>query len=171
MPADLPVQNSTAVAGGVPEEQFQTLVDVISRSQHNYRELIDNLDQAVFTLSLDGDVRVANRRLCEILRVGFTELIGHNLAEFIESPRLAEFRGSLDSFTKAGSWSGTVLVRLKGDSGLRYFDCWLQALAEEDRISSVSGWARDVTTQYESEIRFHELFESLREGVFFATVD
>src|ERR1700746_512095 len=30
------------------EEQFKKLVDVISRSQHNYRELIDSLDQAVF---------------------------------------------------------------------------------------------------------------------------
>ncbi len=33
----------------------------------------------------------------------------------------------------------------------------------------VTGWARDVTAQYETEIRFAELFESLREGVFFAT--
>ena len=57
--------------GGVPEEQFQKLVEVISRSQHNFRELIDNLDQAVFTLSINGEVRVANRRLCEILGVNF----------------------------------------------------------------------------------------------------
>jgi len=168
MPGDSPVNNSkAALAGGVPEEQFQKLVEVISRSQHNYRELIDNLDQAVFTISLDGEVRVANRRFCEILDVGFTELIGHNLSEFIESPHLAEVRGSLDRFSKAGSWSGTVLVRLKRDSALRYFDCWLQALADDQ----CSGWARDVTAQYESEIRFNELFESLREGVFFATVD
>ena len=34
---------------------------------------------------------------------------------------------------------------------------------------SVSGWVRDVTSQHESEIRFTELFESLREGIFFTT--
>ena len=62
-------------------------------------------------------------------------------------------------------------MRLKGGTAPRYFDCWLQTLAEEGRITSVSGWARDVTAQYESEIRFNELFESLREGVFFATLD
>jgi len=49
------------------EEQFKKLVDVISRSQHNYRELIDSLDQAVFTLSLEGEIRVANRSFAEIL--------------------------------------------------------------------------------------------------------
>lgn len=172
MRADLPEKNSDAPDfSGVPETQFRKLVEVISRSQHNYRELIDNLDQAVFTLSLEGEVRVANRRLCEILGVGFTDLIGHRLSEFVDAPTLAQASGSLASFIQAGSWSGTVLVRLKNSTGLKYFDCWLQALPEDGRVASVGGWARDVTVQYESEIRFNELFESLREGVFFATLD
>jgi len=34
-----------------------------------------------------------------------------------------------------------------------------------------SGWVRDVTSQHESEVRFTELFESLREGIFFTTPD
>jgi PAS domain S-box-containing protein len=155
----------------VSEEQFTKLVDVISRSQHNYRELIDNLDQAVFTLSLEGEVRVANRSLAEILGLPFGGLIGHKLSEFVESPSFPEIQNSISSFLKSGSWSGTVLVRLKKDSGLRYFDCWLQALEEDGHVSGVSGWARDVTSQYQAEIRFTELFESLREGVFFATTD
>jgi PAS domain S-box-containing protein len=169
---DVPLQNAgLAISGDVHEEQFQKLVDVISRSQHNYRELIDNLDQAVFTISNNGEVRVANRRFCEILGLTFTELIGHNLGDFVECPKLAELRNSLQSFVTSGSWSGTVLVRLKNDSSLRYFDCWLQAVAEDGCITGVSGWARDVTAHYESEIRFNELFESLREGVFFGTLD
>ena len=57
--------------------QFKKLVEVISRSQLNYRELIDSLDHAVFTVSLDGEIRVANRRLAEILGVCFQDLIGH----------------------------------------------------------------------------------------------
>jgi PAS domain S-box-containing protein len=158
-----------ARSDSVSDAQFKKLVDVISRSQHNYRELIDNLDQAVFTLSLEGEVRVANRRLSEILGVPFPGLIGHKLAEFVEAPALSDIQGSLPSFVKNGSWAGTVLVRLKSDAKLRYFDCWLQALADEGDVASVSGWARDVTSHYEAEIRFAELFESLREGVFFTT--
>src|SRR5215469_18493926 len=84
------------------------LVEVIRRSQHNYRELIDNLDQAVFTLSLEGEIRVANRRLCEILGLKFTHLIGHRLSEFIDSPTWQEASRSLPSFIEKGSWSGTV---------------------------------------------------------------
>ncbi len=172
MLTESPGKTSEAIdSGAVPEAQIKKLVEVISRSQHNYRELIDNLDQAVFTLSLDGEVRVANRRLCEILGVGFTDLIGHNLHEFVASPALADFADSFPEFAREGSWAGTILVRLKSDTKLHYFDCWLQALTEDGRLASVSGWARDVTRHYESEIRFNELFESLREGVFFATLD
>ena len=56
----------------------------------------------MFTLSLEGEVRVANRRLCEILGRGFTALIGHPLSEFIDSPTLAEANGSLASFLECG---------------------------------------------------------------------
>ena len=68
------------------EEQFKKLVEIISRSQHNYRELIDSLDQAVFTISLEGEIRVANRSFAEILGEDFHTLIGHRIHEFIAAP-------------------------------------------------------------------------------------
>jgi PAS domain S-box-containing protein len=151
------------------EEQFKKLVEVISRSQTNYRELIDSLDHAVFTLSLEGEIRVANRRFMEILGISFQDLIGHGLAEFVDEPTLADARQFLSGFLQRGHWAGRIPVRLKKDAERRYYDCWLQALREDDQATSVSGWVRDVTSQHESEIRFSELFESLREGIFFTT--
>jgi PAS domain S-box-containing protein len=151
------------------EAQFRKLVDLISRSQHSYRELIDNLDQAVFTLSLDGEVRVANRRLSEILGVSFQDLIGHRLSEFLDSPTLADVERSLPAFLQKGVWSGAIAVRLKKDKELRQFACWLQTVVEEGQATSVTGWARDVTQQHEAEMRFAELFEALREGIIFST--
>lgn len=151
------------------DAQVQKLAEVIARSQHNYRELIDNLDQALFTISLTGEVRVANLRLSEILGVSFQALIGHSLSEFIESPARAEAERALPAFLEKGVWSGAVPVRLKRDAELHYFDCWLQTVVDDGKVTAVTGWARDVTTQRESEIRFAELFESLREGIFFTT--
>jgi PAS domain S-box-containing protein len=158
-------------AGSAPfsRKQFEQLVEVISRSQHNYRELIDNLDQAVFTLSVDGEVRVANRCLLEILGVTFQELIGHRLSEFVESPTLEEVRPSLPALANDGVWTGVVPVRLKKDGSLRCFNCWLHAMVEGEHVSAVLGWARDITVQLESEVRFPDLFGSLREGIFFST--
>jgi PAS domain S-box-containing protein len=154
-----------AAAGS--EDQFKKLVDVISRSQHNYRELIDSLDQAVFTLSLEGEIRVANRSFAEIFAANFADLIGHRLHEFVASPTLEEAKQWLPALLHTGSASGRVPVRLKNSGELRYFDCWIQATTEDGAVVGVSGWARDVTSQHQAEIRFNEFFESLREGIFF----
>jgi PAS domain S-box-containing protein len=151
------------------EEQFKKLVEVISRSQHNYRELIDNLDQAVFTLSLEGEIRVANRSFAEVLGERFHDLIGHRLYDFLASPTLEEAKKWLPGFLHTGLDHGRLPLRLNKSGDLRYFDCWVQAVTEEGVVTGVSGWARDVTSQHQAEIRFNEFFESLREGIFFTT--
>ncbi len=151
------------------DASLQRLTELISRSQRGYRELIDHLDQALFTLSLQGEIRVANLRLSQILGASFQDLIGRKLTDFIESPSPADLERALPVLLSSGNWSGTIPVRLKRDQEIRYFSCWLQAVEDEDRSMSVIGWARDVTAQHESEIRFTELFESLREGILFST--
>jgi PAS domain S-box-containing protein len=158
-----------SVAAPSTEAQFQKLVEVISRSQLSYRELIDSLDHAVFTISLEGEIRVANRRFVEILGVSFPDLIGHRLDEFITVPTMNEALSGRDAFLEKGHWAGRISIQLKTDPRRRFYDCWLQALTDEAQLTSVSGWVRDVTSQNESEIRFTELFESLREGIFFTT--
>ena len=148
----------------------QELVDLISKSLLNYRDLIDSLDYAVFTISLRGEIRVANRPLAAILGLEFPDLIGHGLDDFLSEPTLKQATEALPKLFATGRWQGRIPVRFKRDpQQLRYYDCWLQLVDEEGRGKSVSGWARDVTPQHEPEMRFAELFESLREGIFFTT--
>ncbi|MGH9560089.1 MAG: PAS domain-containing protein, partial [Terracidiphilus sp.] len=90
------------------------------------------------------------------------------LTEFVELPGVAELESALPILLSKGTWSGTISVRLKREKENRYFSCWLQAV-EDEGSHSVIGWARDVTAQHESEIRFAELFESIREGILFST--
>jgi PAS domain S-box-containing protein len=161
--------NGLSPVAAPADGQFKKLVEVISRSQHNYRELIDSLDQAVFTLSLEGEIRVANRSFAEIFGTDIRELIGHRIHEFIESPSLAVAKDWLPSFLRAGSEAGRLAVRLRKSGELRYFDCWIQAVVEEGNVVGLSGWGRDVTSQHQAEIRFNEFFESLREGIFFTS--
>ena len=103
-------EREQSVSATVSDSQVEKLTEAIVRSQHNYRELIDHLDQALFTLSVEGEVRVANLRLAEILGISFQELIGRPLSDFIESPTLAEARRGLPALLKAGVWSGTIPV-------------------------------------------------------------
>jgi PAS domain S-box-containing protein len=150
------------------DTKLDKLTETIARSQQSYRDLIDSLDQALFTLSTSGEVRVANLRLAELLGVSFQNLIGRPLGDFVDSPTLADAQRGLPALLKAGQWSGTVQVWLKKDRTLRYFDCWLQTVQDGDK-TSITGWARDVTRQHESEIRFTELFETFSQGILFVT--
>ena len=123
------------------EAQMKTLVEVISRSQHNYRDLIDNLDQAVFTLSFDGEVPVANRYLSQLLGVSFPDSIGRPLAEFVGCPGTSG-HPKLDSrFCQQGRLVGRRSDPPQTAFRISLFQCWLQAVPEEGRGVSVVGGA------------------------------
>jgi PAS domain S-box-containing protein len=169
MPIDpSPVDPSKSAPSAASQSQVDKLTEAIIRSQHSYRELIDSFDQALFTLTLEGVVRVANLRLAEHLGVTFQDLIGRPLGDFIDSPTLADAQHVLPEFLKTAVWSGIIPVWLKRDGALHYFDCRLQSTVEGGN-TSITGWARDVTKQHESEIRFKELFETFSDGILLFT--
>jgi PAS domain S-box-containing protein len=155
--------NQDTIGSEAPSESpIERLTELISRSQRGYRELIDNLDTALFTLSLEGEIRVANLRLSQILGASFQDLIGHKLSEYLESPGSDEMRRALSGFLQKGSWSNTIALRLKRDGELRYFQCWLQLVPEEGKSPSIAGWARDVTEQHKIEAKLHHEREFVR---------
>ncbi|MGA8103331.1 MAG: PAS domain S-box protein [Candidatus Acidiferrales bacterium] len=153
---------------GRPAE-FQKVFDTIVRSQSRFRELIDSLDYALFTLSPDGVFQVANRTCAETLGVSFQDLIGHRMEEFISEPLQEVAALSLPVLLQKESWSGVVRVRFAKTRKSGYFDVYLHAQIADGALVDVSGVARDVTAQREAELRFTELFESLQEGVFFSS--
>jgi two-component system NtrC family sensor kinase len=153
-------------AGATPsEEQLDQLGQLILRSQRNFKELIDSLDDVALAVSLDGTLRTVNRRTTEILGAPYTELVGHKLEEFLGAPLHAEATGSLERFLEKRNWSGVVEVHLK-DGSRRFYDCVVNAIVKGGDVTGASVLARDITGQREKEQRFTQLFESLQEGVY-----
>src|ERR1700689_1981979 len=78
-------------AGVTPsEEQLDQLGQLIMRSQRNFKELIDSLDDAALAISLDGTLKTVNRRTSETLGIPYAQLVGHKLEEFLGAPLHAE---------------------------------------------------------------------------------
>jgi PAS domain S-box-containing protein len=154
---------------GLPpsHEQLEKLAEIISASRQGYRDLIDSFDQLIFTISLDGELRTVNQRIARLLGLEYSEIVGHRLHEFLDEPDLTMVRDSIGWFLEYRKWAGTVRVRFKKTSDVRYLDCVLQAVVKDGTVVGASGLARDVTEQRESEARFSELFETLQEGVYF----
>jgi PAS domain S-box-containing protein len=159
-------------AGVVPsEEQLDQLSQMIARSNRNFKELIDALDDAALAIALDGTLRTVNRRVADILGVPYGQIVDRNVNEFLSAPLRAEGEISLSWFLEKRQWSGVVEVSLRNHARPFYFDCVLNAIVKGDDVTGASVLARDITTQREKERRFTDLFETLQEGVYFCAPD
>ena len=148
-------------------EQLERLAEVIANSRQGYRDLIDSLDHLIFTISLDGEIRTVNQRITQVFGFSYSELVGHQMDEFFDEPRMEQLKDSISWFVERRHWTGTVRACLKKTGAVLYFDCVLQAIVKNGKVVGASGLARDITAQRESETRFTELFETLQEGVYF----
>jgi PAS domain S-box-containing protein len=159
-------------AGVAPsEEQLDQLGQMISRSQRNFKELIDSLDDVALAVALDGTLRTVNRRVSDILNTTYSQLIGHKLEEFLTAPVVVEGHFDLARFLEKRSWAGIVAVQVKGNPKRLFFDCVVNAILKGGDVAGASVLARDITGQRDKEQRFTQLFESLREGVYICTSD
>src|SRR5579863_1207374 len=154
--------------------QLDQLFSLISRSQQGYRDLIDTFEDLLFSVSNDGRILTVNRSFADLLNLSFSEVVGRSIAEFFDLPEASD-RAALEQwlprFIQRRRWTGVVRARVKQTGALRYFDCVLHAIVRDDTVYGISGFARDVTKERESETRFTELFQTLREGVYLASAD
>lgn len=154
------------------EQQMNQLFEVILRSQQGYRDLIDAFDDVLLALTLDGEIRAANRSFADLVGATFQQIIGRRLDEFVEDPNGEERRraeAALPRVTERRRWDGTLRIRFKNQMAPRFFDCMIHAMIRGDRVQGFTVLARDVTQQRESEARFTQLFETLQEGIYIAS--
>jgi PAS domain S-box-containing protein len=155
-------------------DQFDQLFSLISRSQQGYRDLIDTFEDLLFSVTNDGKILTVNRSFANLLNLSFTEVVGRSLDEFFDLPEASDrlaLEQWLPRFLQRHRWTGVVRARVKHSGDLRYFDCVLHAIVRDNVVYGISGFARDVTKERESETRFTELFQTLREGVYLASAD
>jgi len=157
-------------AGTAPsEEQLDQLGQLIIRSQRNFKELIDSMDDVALATSLDGTLRTVNRRVTEILQKPYSDIVEHKLEEFLDGPLIAEEPADLARFLEKRTWSGVVGVQLKNSQRRLYYDCVVNAIVKGGDVTGASVLARDITQQRNKERRFTQLFETLQEGVYICT--
>jgi len=155
------------------EKQLDQLFEVISRSQQGYRDLIDSFDDILLAITLDGQIRAANRSFADLVGATFPQIVGHSLSEFVEEGTgdagFAE--RVMPRFLERRVWSGIVQARLKGRNSIYYFDCVAHAMLRGNEVHGITVLARDITALRKNEARFTELFESLQEGIYIAAPD
>ncbi len=156
------------------EKQIDQLFSLISNSQQGYRDLIDSFDDVLLAISLDGQIRAANRSFSDLVGAPFQEIVGRPLADFVQESsgggeKLVE--RAMPRFMERCQWAGVVQVRLKSQSTAFHFDCVAHAMMRDGEVHGITVLARDVSALRKNEARFTELFESLQEGIYITTPD
>lgn len=156
------------------ERQMDQLFEVISRSQQGFRDLIDSFDDVLLALSLEGEIRAANRSFADLIGLPFQRIIGRRLDDFLDE---GAGEGSelitrnMPRFLERHVWSGIVQVRLKSQQTVFYFECVAHAMVREGKVHGLTVLGRDVTALRKNEAQFTELFETLQEGIYIVTPD
>jgi two-component system NtrC family sensor kinase len=156
------------------DRAMEHLFQMISKSQQGFRDLIDSFDDILLALSLDGEIRAANRSFADFVGQSFQEIIGLPITHFVSDENATsedEIKGAMDRFIERRVWSGVVQVRLKKTGAASFFDCVAHAMVRDDKVHGLTILARDITAQRRSEARFTELFETLQEGIYIVTPD
>jgi PAS domain S-box-containing protein len=156
------------------DRTMESLFQMISKSQQGFRDLIDSFDDLLLALSLDGEIRAANRSFADFAGLSFQEIIGLPLTQFVTDESAtsdADMKIGLNRFLERRIWSGVVHVRLKRTGAAFYFDCVAHAMVRDDKVHGLTVLAHDITSLRRSEARFTQLFETLQEGIYIITPD
>src|SRR6266404_3424649 len=154
------------------DQQLDKLFSVIERSQQGYRDLIDSFDDVLVAITLDGELRAANRSFADLVGSSFQEIIGHKISDFLQdagSEGLNLIEQNMPRFLERRHWTGVIQIRLKMRQTVHYFDCVIHAMMRGEQVNGMTILARDITASRRNEARFTELFETLQEGIYIVT--
>jgi PAS domain S-box-containing protein len=123
----------------------------VKESEERYRELVENANDIVFTLDLEGNVTSVNKAVESITGYSQAELLGMNMSEFL-APGSTETAHHMTDRKLAGEerTSYEVDVRAK-DGGTFTLEISSRLTIHQGKPVGVQGVARDITTRRQAE--------------------
>lgn len=135
----------------------------LNESEARFREIFDNAHEGIWVLDENTRVRLANRRIAEILGCPIEELVGHAECEFVLEQDAAAVTQLFEE--RRRGISGVAKVRFRHRSG---HPVWLQMstrpLMREGRFAGTLDMFTDVTERHAAEERFRVFFELSASG-------
>ena len=146
-------------------------------SEEKYRDLVENLNDVIFTTDANGNVTYVNNVIKQLSGYTPDELIGKPFLDFIHPEDLS---GLMDGFQKTLAGEITpVECRVFAKDGARH---WIRASAHpvtiDGQLVGVRGTAQNITTQKRlelelrgSEERYRSLVEDINDVLFGVDLD
>src|SRR6266498_123547 len=148
--SEVEVRASAATMLKILEERERAEA-AVKESEERYRELVENANDIVFTLDLEGNVTSVNKAVESITGYTQTELLGMNMSEFL-TPGSTQSARSMTERKLAGEERTNYEVDVRAKDG-RIFTLEISSrlTIHQGKPVGVQGVARDITTRRHAE--------------------
>ncbi len=125
--------------------------EALRDSEERYRDLVENANDIVFSLDLEGKVTSINRAVESLTGYTQTELLGMNMSEFL-TPKSTESARGMTERKLAGEERTNYEVDVRAKNG-RIFTLEISSrlTLQEGKPVGVQGVARDITRRRQAE--------------------
>jgi PAS domain S-box-containing protein len=152
-----------ALRGIEIEAEHRKAAQALARSEARYRELVENIQDVVFSLDAEGKIQFISPAVREY---GFEpeEVVGLDFARFVHREDLPAVTASFHR-TMNGSVEPVEFRGLDREGRVRQLRVTSRARLEDGRPAGVDGVVIDFTTLRESESRYRSLFKNALVGI------
>jgi PAS domain S-box-containing protein/putative nucleotidyltransferase with HDIG domain len=132
--------------------------EALRESEDQYRSLVDNVPDIIFTIDLAGKLTFVSQRVKEILGYESAEVINKSVLDFIpEEERQRAMEGIQKGMTGVGIKHFETPM-IKGSGERAWFECSFARVRKDGAVIGAQGTAVDITERKQAEeaLRFSE---------------
>lgn len=133
----------------------------IRESEEKFRSYVENANDIIYTLSLDGTFTYVSPNCATMLGYAASELENHSFQEFVHLADIPVCLGFFDRIIKTGNKEANIEYRiLHKDGTWRWHTSnGSRILDSKEKVVSLLGISRDITEQKEIQERYNQIAE------------
>ena len=137
--------------------------EALKRSEERHRELVEEINDVIFALDLDGAVTYVSPALERFSRYRAEDVVGHHFCDFVYPEDVDDFNIRLEDALKGKSRSFDFRV-MDVDGNVEYVRTSMQPVIQDGDIVGARGAMTNITEHVTGERERRRLLEQLRHG-------
>ncbi|MCR4440451.1 MAG: PAS domain S-box protein [bacterium] len=138
------------------ESRAQGMRRRLRRTQYEYQELIESVNDLIFTLDAEGRFRFLNRQVTALTGFHREDWLGQRLVDLVIADDRADTAHNLEETLQGRAKIFEMRIQC-ADGQVRYFSANINPIFERGQIAGVAGIARDTTQRKQLEQEIVEL--------------
>ena len=147
--------------------------EALRESERKYKSLIDNFQDIILTINLEGRITFASQSTKERLGYESAEMINMNILDFVQEEDRQRAMESLQKGMKGEKITGFQTQAITKSGERLFFECFFSRVYEDGTVVGAQAVIKDITerkqaeeTLLKSEKKFRNYIDSAPDGVF-----